>query len=119
MIVRMFPVILMLVMNLRAGPRTDPFQDVPRGHWMYRAADDLVKTGLVQCIPPIWFPTSGDRHRTRILTRYEFAVMVDRAQLELQYRESKIGHVKLPHRVRAELARLKRELRKELRMLRT
>ena len=50
-----------------------PFQDTPTNHWAYEAVQDLAKKGIVVGYPD---GTYGGR---RPMTRYEFAVALDRA----------------------------------------
>ena len=55
-----------------AAAAAEPFQDVPTDHWAYQAVNNLQERGIV-----IGYPdgTFGGR---RAMTRYEFAVAVDR-----------------------------------------
>jgi len=55
-----------------ASAAAEPFQDVPTDHWAYQAVNNLQERGIV-----IGYPdgTFGGR---RAMTRYEFAVAIDR-----------------------------------------
>ena len=66
-----------------------PFEDIPRNHWTYTALHKMVKAGIVR-YPTSCFPSSRGykydaEHRT--LTRYEFAVALQRAQALLKARQ--------------------------------
>jgi hypothetical protein len=50
-----------------------PLADVPVGHWVYDAVDQLVKDGLIVGYP------GGEFNVNRPMTRYEAAVLTDRA----------------------------------------
>ena len=56
-----------------AHAQAAPFQDTPTNHWAYEAVQDLAKKGIVVGYPD---GTYGGR---RPMTRYEFAVALDRA----------------------------------------
>ena len=49
------------------------FMDIDRPHWVYDIADRLSSTDTIWCYPKGYF-SSG-----RVLTRYEFAIAVDKA----------------------------------------
>ena len=55
-----------------------PFADVPQGHWAYDAVNDLAKRGIFTGYP------DGTFSGKRALTRYEFAVAIQRLLQELQ-----------------------------------
>ncbi|MDE2125505.1 MAG: S-layer homology domain-containing protein [Armatimonadetes bacterium] len=50
-----------------------PFADVPAGHWAYQAVTDLQSKGILLGYPDGYF------RGPRVLTRYEFAVALERA----------------------------------------
>jgi hypothetical protein len=52
---------------------TKPFQDVPNTHWAYEAVTELQQKGILQGYPEGYF------RGKRTLTRYEFAVALQRA----------------------------------------
>jgi len=62
------------------APAADMFKDVPSDHWAYQAVENLRKAGIV-----IGYPDGYFRGK-RTLTRYEFAVALDRALAELDKR---------------------------------
>ena len=55
-----------------------PFDDVPQGHWAYDAVTDLAKRGVFTGYP------DGTFKGKRALTRYEFAVALQRLLTEVQ-----------------------------------
>lgn len=55
-----------------------PFDDVPTGHWAYDAVTDLAKRGVFTGYP------DGTFKGKRALTRYEFAVALQRLLTEVQ-----------------------------------
>jgi S-layer family protein len=57
-----------------------PFADVPTDHWAYDAVNELAKQGIVNGYPDSTF---GGK---RALTRYEFAIAIQRALQEVQRR---------------------------------
>ncbi len=57
--------------------RPPRFADTPTNHWAYDAVQDLAKRGIV-----IGYP-DGTYGGKRPMTRYEFAVAVDRALLTI------------------------------------
>ncbi len=56
------------------------FSDVPKSHWAYAALSRLTKAKLVGQMPVC---TAYGR-RSLILTRYEFAVLIQRLQLQVK-----------------------------------
>ncbi|ADQ13912.1 S-layer homology domain-containing protein [Halanaerobium hydrogeniformans] len=56
-----------------ALPVSASFSDVPDGHWAYDAIDSLVAAGVVEGYP------DGEYKGQEAMTRYEMAVMVNRA----------------------------------------
>lgn len=56
----------------------NPFKDVPTDHWAYQAVTDLQQKGIIVGYPDGYF------RGKRTLTRYEFAVALDRALAKLQ-----------------------------------
>jgi len=56
-----------------ASAQAAPFLDTPTNHWAYEAVQDLAKKGIV-----IGYP-DGTYGGKRPMTRYEFAVAIDRA----------------------------------------
>ena len=56
-----------------AQAQAAPFLDTPTNHWAYEAVQDLAKKGIV-----IGYP-DGTYGGKRPMTRYEFAVALDRA----------------------------------------
>ena len=56
-----------------AHAQAAPFLDTPTNHWAYEAVQDLAKKGIV-----IGYP-DGTYGGKRPMTRYEFAVALDRA----------------------------------------
>ncbi len=56
-----------------AHAQAAPFADTPTNHWAYEAVQDLAKKGIV-----IGYP-DGTYGGKRPMTRYEFAVAIDRA----------------------------------------
>ena len=57
----------------QANAQAAPFLDTPTNHWAYEAVQDLAKKGIV-----IGYP-DGTYGGKRPMTRYEFAVALDRA----------------------------------------
>jgi len=57
-----------------------PFADVPTDHWAYDAVNELAKQGIINGYPDSTF---GGK---RALTRYEFAIAIQRALQEVQRR---------------------------------
>lgn len=55
------------------GIAANPFSDVPRQHWAYKAIEKLSETGIAKGYP------DGTFQGNRILTRYEMAQIVARA----------------------------------------
>ncbi len=55
-----------------ARAQDNPFKDVPTDHWAYQAITDLQQHGILQGYPDGYF------RGKRSLTRYEFAVSLDR-----------------------------------------
>ncbi|HEU4754296.1 MAG TPA: S-layer homology domain-containing protein, partial [Armatimonadota bacterium] len=62
-------------------PASGPFRDVPPGHWAYGAMDELARQGYFTGYP------DGTFRGTRALTRYEFAVALQRVSGEVQRKE--------------------------------
>jgi len=63
-----------------------PFADVPTDHWAYDAVNELAKQGIVNGYPDSTF---GGK---RALTRYEFAMAIQRMLQEVQRRiDAKTG----------------------------
>ena len=58
--------------------QAETFKDVPADHWAYQAVENLRKAGIV-----IGYPDGYFRGK-RTLTRYEFAVALDRALKDLE-----------------------------------
>jgi len=71
---------LSLVAAAKAQNAPDMFKDVPSDHWAYQAVENLRKAGIV-----IGYPDGYFRGK-RTLTRYEFAVALDRAIAEINKR---------------------------------
>src|SRR5215210_2535655 len=63
-----------------AAPGQGPFADVPTDHWAYDAVNELAQHGIVNGYPDSTF---GGK---RALTRYEFAVALQRMLQEVQRR---------------------------------
>jgi hypothetical protein len=61
-------------------PVTQAFKDVDRSHWAYEAVESLREKGILQGYPGEFF------RGKRVLTRYEFAVALDRAYKRLEQR---------------------------------
>ena len=61
------------VVTPSASAQAAPFLDTPTNHWAYEAVQDLAKKGIV-----IGYP-DGTYGGKRPMTRYEFAVALDRA----------------------------------------
>src|SRR5437660_9309703 len=57
----------------------DMFKDVPRDHWAYQAVEPLRARGILAGYPDGYF------RGQRTLTRYEFAVALDRALQRLLF----------------------------------
>ena len=65
---------LVIVLAMPAfAQQAEPFKDVPTDHWAYQAVESLREKGIV-----IGYPDGYFRGK-RTLTRYEFAVALDRA----------------------------------------
>ncbi len=64
---------LTLGLSSSASAQAAPFLDTPTNHWAYEAVQDLAKKGIV-----IGYP-DGTYGGKRPMTRYEFAVALDRA----------------------------------------
>ncbi len=56
----------------------NPFKDVPTDHWAYQAVTDLQQKGIIVGYPDGYF------RGQRTLTRYEFAVALERALQKIQ-----------------------------------
>src|SRR5215210_1992272 len=63
-----------------AAPGQGPFADVPTDHWAYDAVNELAQHGIVNGYPD---QTFGGK---RALTRYEFAVALQRMLQDVQRR---------------------------------
>src|SRR5438128_968143 len=57
-----------------------PFADVPTDHWAYDAVNELASRGIVNGYP------DGTFGGKRALTRYEFAVAIQRMLQDIQHR---------------------------------
>src|SRR5947209_15597237 len=57
-----------------------PFADVPTDHWAYDAVNELASRGIVNGYP------DGTFGGKRALTRYEFAVAIQRMLQDVQHR---------------------------------
>src|SRR5713226_1202726 len=70
-----------------------PFADVPTDHWAYDAVNELASRGIVNGYP------DGTFGGKRALTRYEFAVAIQRMLQDVQHRiDTAIAeHEKKPH----------------------
>ncbi len=66
-----------LAVPTRAQQAPDMFKDLDRNHWAYEAVESLRSKGIV-----VGYPDGYFRGR-RVLTRYEFAVALDRALRKL------------------------------------
>src|SRR3569833_3804880 len=60
------------------APAGGPFADVPQGHWAYDAVQQLAQRGIFTGYP------DGTFAGKRALTRYEFAVALQRMLQEVQ-----------------------------------
>ena len=75
----LFPAVALLVGGLTVGmappakAQAAPFLDTPTNHWAYEAVQDLAKKGII-----IGYP-DGTFGGKRPMTRYEFAIALDRA----------------------------------------
>jgi hypothetical protein len=68
-----------------------PFADVPTDHWAYDAVNELAKQGIINGYPDSTF---GGK---RALTRYEFAIAIQRGLQEVQRRiDAAVMGVKAP-----------------------
>jgi len=65
-------IILGLLVILATNVFADKFNDVPKGHWAYGAVNTLSEKGYLEGYP------SNDFLGDRTLTRYEFAVVIQR-----------------------------------------
>lgn len=114
------PLLMALLLALIApsqAQRNQPkaFQDVRKGHWAYAEAASLRKAGLKMA----YIPFERD---PRVVTRYEFAVCIDRCLQEVglvSYGKpgSATGAHPLTRSIAVSLARLVKEFRDELRDL--
>jgi hypothetical protein len=97
-----------------AEPATGPFSDLPLSHGAYRSVAGLAETGIFTGYPP------GTFNGKRALTRYEFAVALQRMLQEIQ---RPIAAIPAPgassvHTLQlVELRKLTREFGSELAML--
>lgn len=84
---------LFVILCVCASPSRaqNPFADVPRGHWSYACASRLFRTGLFSGFP------DGALGRKRLMTRYEFAVIVLRSVGALEsWMRPLAGHPRSP-----------------------
>jgi len=98
-----------------------PFAAVPRGHWAYKAYKQLVQAGIA-AYPSICFPSShGYRYdlNHRTLTRYEFAVVTQRALATLKAGKQNVQGRQTAHQIALQSAsnKLAGEFRWELAQL--
>lgn len=80
----LFATLLLVCLSLPAWA-ANPFMDVPEGHWAYETIDTLAARGVA-----IGYP-DGDYKGARNATRYELAMMVARAVVDM---EQKMGDQK-------------------------
>src|SRR5881275_1458433 len=66
------------LLPLAAQAQGGPFADVPQGHWAYDAVQQLAQRGIFTGYP------DGTFGGKRALTRYEFAVALQRMLQEVQ-----------------------------------
>ncbi len=66
-------------------PPSGPFRDVPQGHWAYPAVQEVARLGYFTGYP------DGTFSGRRALTRYEFAVALQRIVTEVQRKEMDPG----------------------------
>src|SRR2546425_13196948 len=71
------------------------FADVPQGHWAYDAVNELAAAGIFTGYPD---QTFGGK---RALTRYEFAVAIQRMLQDVQRRIDQLGIPELRRRIEA------------------
>lgn len=76
---------LSLVVPVRAQTAPDMFNDVPEDHWAYTAVEALRSKGIL-----IGYPDGYFRGK-RTLTRYEFAVALQRALEQVQSMQGEAG----------------------------
>lgn len=62
--------IFLLAINTTAFSTTNPFADVPAGHWAYNAVTKLVSSGINQGY------SDGTFRGDRSINRYEVATMI-------------------------------------------
>jgi hypothetical protein len=68
----------LLPVAAQAQAKNGPFQDVPMGHWAYDAVNSLAQKGIFTGYP------DGTFGGKRALTRYEFAIALQRMLQEVQ-----------------------------------
>src|SRR5437870_1910131 len=76
--------LLLAALSLGAAAQNAPdmFKDVPKDHWAYQAVEPLRARGILAGYPDGYF------RGQRILTRYEFAVALDRALQRLLFQRT-------------------------------
>ena len=84
--------------SVTAFAASNPFSDVPRGHWAYQSVAELAADGIIEGYGDETY--RGDR----LITRYEMAQMIAKA----------LARTDKNHAVKADLDRLAAEFRDEL-----
>ncbi len=88
---------------------SNPFRDIPRGHWSLAAVKKLVDAGLMEGFP------DGTFKGTKVMTRYDFALHLARLLARLEKME-KERRARIPPEQMLTITRLTQEYRNELRM---
>ncbi|HEX5323536.1 MAG TPA: porin, partial [Capsulimonadaceae bacterium] len=79
-----------LALGAPAFAQNASFPDTPKNHWAYQAVTDLANKGYVKGYP------NGKFFGGRVLTRYEFATVIDRMVQELDDLSQKVANGQAP-----------------------
>src|SRR5437867_10275325 len=88
-------VAMVLAVGVRPACAQGVFADVPTNHWAYDAVNELAAAGIFTGYPD---QTFGGK---RALTRYEFAVAIQRMLQDVQRRIEALGIPELQRRIAA------------------
>ncbi|MBT3786239.1 S-layer homology domain-containing protein, partial [bacterium] len=89
----------------------NPFRDVPLDHFAYKSVDELMDRGVMEGYP------DGTFKGKRVLTRYEFAVMIARVLARIEEAREEGRKVSMAPDTTKIMQKLGKEFRSELDML--
>ena len=89
----------------------NPFRDVPLDHFAYQSVEELLKDGIMQGYP------DGTFKGKRVLTRYEFAVMIAKVLAQIEEAKEQGKKAIMSPDTSKLMDRLSLEFRSELEML--